>query len=448
MCISLSLQDCQHPVSLLGLISGYYLHGVQTRIPCTHLLAYLLKSSGKKCQKTLDELKLEWWLKWKPSNKKHHKSLDFLKLSWWLTWDNADFFAYLKEVKGKLQKTANKQRAAVKLYEMDWTLDRRGTGMYPYRLKQGDITILLGHRNPEGRIATARIEIGSLTCQTSLDQAYGDILCAFEMLGAELKREQVSEVHLAADFLGVDLQSVDVDNRFRWVSKSRSYKMIYKGMDLSYLSIGKGRLMCRIYDKVMELKDKKADHKKEVFADLWEFDEYDDKPVTRVEYQLRREALKTFAAKKYDAEEGVQQVGVDTFADLKLALSSLWVYCTDWCRQAKGVVDRKNNHQSKAKLSDFWIKVQSIDWGVGLDFKRVKPALHKNVDQLKKMARGCMMSAVAGVVKDIGNFNEILYQAWFVLKDSLTEFIEEDEGEFFDLMRVRRAELLVNTVPF
>ena len=75
--------------------------------------------------------------------------------------------------------------------------------------------------------------------------------------------------------------------------------------------------MLRCYDKVRELRE--ATHKQEVFARLWCVSHFDDLPVTRVEYQLRRPVLTDF--KGLDCACGLTRA-----EDPLHALASLWPY--------------------------------------------------------------------------------------------------------------------------
>src|SRR5690606_32266375 len=106
-------------------------------------------------------------------------------------------------------------------------LQRTGTSKFSYRLKAGDVTLLFSTRTSKGNIPNFRLEIGSLTSQTWLFQTINDIRLWLERQGAEFEKEQVSEVHLAADFIGLDLQSQGIEDQKRWIQRSHSFAPYY-----------------------------------------------------------------------------------------------------------------------------------------------------------------------------------------------------------------------------
>ena len=215
---------------------------------------------------------------------------------------------------------------------------------------------------------------------TELYQTVKNIKHWMERKHAHFMKEQVSEVHLAADFIGVDIRTLDIANQDRWIHRPHDFDPHYKYRKLTGVSIGKGDMMLRIYDKVKELKGQ--EHKQEVFVDLWQVKTYDEHPVTRVEYQLRRPVLKEFQHLEFCN-------GVHTVKNFLFAIKALWAYCTtDWACFCKTIIDRKNNNQSKAKISEFWEVVRAVVWTGLHEMRREKPTKHKNIDALRKQARG------------------------------------------------------------
>ena len=287
---------------------------------------------------------------------------------------------------------------------------------------------------------TIRLEIGSLSSQTALLNTLATIKLWFSQNGIEIVREVVSEVHLAADFIGQAIDSLDLTNEDLWIYKAVSFTVHRHNRRLSGVSIGKGDIMLRVYDKVLELQS--AHHKQEVFSDLWGVPFSKDLNVTRVEYQLRRPVLKDFTDLEHCKE------GVTTVDDLLKGLNALWLYCTvDWARFVKTLVDRDNNNQSQALVSDFWSIVRSVVWQSVYDLRRTKKMKHKNITALRAQARGIMMSIVSFFVRDPEDIEEIVSRSNALLEADLREFYK-DEEKFIKRMYQKQNECVLDAVPF
>lgn len=369
-----------------------------------------------------------------------HRGIDFLKVSFWLDWQSTVFLDLLKQKKEALQATEAEECVSVTYAGRDWNLFRTGARMFAYRLKCGDVSLLLSSRGAKSNIPSARLEIGSLTAQTDLRVILWGIRSYLLQVGGQILKEQVSEVHLAADFIGLAIGDLDLDNRHRWISRAIDWTPYYSHWKLTGISIGKGDIMLRCYDKVRELRE--ASHKQAVFAQLWGVDNYDDMPVTRVEYQLRRPVLKDF--KGLECVDGLTLPG-----ELLNALASLWRYCTeDWARFMATVVDRVNRHQDRGCLAAFWEAVKGVVWSNVFSVLRERPEMHKDLVKLRKQVLGGMMSVIAFFQHDIYDFREIVTLGKQLIEEDLISF-QRDEGEFIKrMMRKRNEAILSDMVPF
>lgn len=369
-----------------------------------------------------------------------HRGIDFLKVSFWLDWQSTAFLDLLKVKKEALQATETEECVSVHYAGRDWNLFRTGARMFAYRLKCGDVSLLLSSRGAKSNIPSARLEIGSLTAQTELQDTLWGIQVYLPQLGGKIVKEQVSEVHLAADFIGLSIGELDLDNRHRWIARARDWTPYYSHWKLTGVSVGKGDLMLRCYDKVRELRE--ATHKQEVFARLWGVSHYDDLPVTRVEYQLRRPVLKDF--KGLECASGLTRA-----EDLLLALASLWSYCTaDWTRFMATAVDRANRHQDRGRLAAFWEAVKGVVWSDVFEVMRKRPEMHKDLSRLRKQVLGGMMSVIAFFQQDIYDFRAIVEMGKQLIEEDLRAF-QRDEAEFEKrMMRKRNEALLSDMIPF
>ena len=80
------------------------------------------------------------------------------------------------------------------------------------------------------------------------------------------------------------------------------------------ISIGKGNISARLYDKPLEIKQQS---KKYWMYDVWGINKNDlddNHKIIRVEFQLRRELIK--------------DLGANYFEDLLKGYGKIWAYCT------------------------------------------------------------------------------------------------------------------------
>ncbi len=368
-----------------------------------------------------------------------HQGIDFLKVNYQVTWDDFGFLDTVDWIKKKIQETDDTEMEAFISKGLHWNVQRTGTSKFSYRLKAGDVTILLSRREPKGNMPNLRLEIGSLSAQTCLLQVVNDVRHWLERQRAVFLKEQIAEVHLAADFIGLDLQTLEIENQERWVQRSHTFDPHYLHRRLTGISLGKGDFMLRIYDKVAELK--RSENKQEVFRELWNVPTFDAHPVTRVEYQLRRPVLKQFNHLEYCN-------GIDTIKQLLFGLHALWKYAThDWARFMGNVVDRDNNHQSRAMYSEFWNIVRAVVWVGIAELRREAPIKHKDMDALRKQARGILMSIAAFFIEKPEDIDAIVNQSQDLIEQDLREFFQ-DESKFIKRMKKKRNEILLDTVPF
>lgn len=376
---------------------------------------------------------------------KYHCGLDKLKVSFWIEWGQSGTTPLLETLEIMKQELQASEKDLVKCFEyksFTWNLHRTGTRIFTYRLTMGDVVLMFNRRKAEGQMPTARLEIGSLSSQTAAKQIYTDVKHWLKLQGGRIIKERISEVHLAADFFDTDIKRLGIQYQDRWIMKAHTFNTHYIHRRLSGISIGKGDFALRIYNKVLELQ--KSHHKQEVFAQLWGFDTYSEKPVTRVEYQIRRSILKEFVQEK-------EIIRINTVEDLFSSLQSLWSYCTShWSRFMKEPIDRKNKHQSRAQVSDFWRDVQQVKWDFGkqLVFFRDSEVKHKDLEAMRKQALGLYMSIVADQVEDLKNLTEISERCHAYLETDLQGFYNGDQHEFIRRMAIKKTDTIVDTVPF
>lgn len=194
--------------------------------------------------------------------------------------------------------------------------------------------------------------------------------------------------------------------------------------------MGKGDIMLRIYDKVLELKN--SPHKQVVFAEIWGAFVYHQFPVTRVEFQMRRAVINEFENK------------IVTVKSLLFSLQSLWTYCTtSWSRFCEKPVDR-NHNQSKANNDQFWDTVTHLNWTGVHKIERKKRRKNKSLDHIRANMRG--MAMTAGAFHDIpsDDLQQVIEIAQKMLSADLTRSFEEDSQAFITKMNRKRNEIYTN----
>lgn len=362
--------------------------------------------------------------------------LDTLKISFWIKWEDESFLDELETLKRQVQLSEHLSSLPYHCPGgFDWNVDRTGTKLFTYRLLSGDLTLLVNTRSTEGNIPNIRLEIGSQSCwMPSYNEIYERFQKWISALGGKITKEIISEVHLTADIIGIAIADTGIDNREYWVSQSQYFSIYNQGRKLSGMSIGKGDTRLRIYDKVLELHQ--SHHKQETFSKIWKTKTFDEKPVTRVEFQIRRPILKDF--RKNDSDI----TGIDTYNDLTTSLPQLWEYCTQtWSKHCSTPVDHENNHQARAEISKFWRIVSTVNWGESSSFKKFKSRPNKDIIALRKQFRGIGMTIASFREVNVEDIDDIVGIAKDTIEDELTTFYLEDGIEFIKRMEKKKREI-------
>ena len=371
-----------------------------------------------------------------------YRGVDFFKVSYWVDWLDSSFLDLLEVKKMLLQESTETEECTPLFLDcgFDWNLYRRGTGKYKYRLRCGDVTLLLSDRDSDDTMPSIRLEIGSLTSQTKLRETLYDIEVFLKTVaGAYVAREQVSEIHLAADFIGLDIETLQLWDITRWVTRAREFSNHYPQFRFSGCTLGKGDLGLRCYNKSRELSRPGQAHKQQVFCQLWGMRRHDEQPVCRVEYQIRREKIKQFRNDDYPN-------GVSTPEQVLSALGSFWRYLTGrWAKFMAAPVDRKNKNQCHQDISSFWSMVSSLPWTDVLQVSRSSVVLRKDIDALIKQTIGCLMSVVAAYTDDVFDFDSINSTANELISSGFLEFQEDRKDEFVRRMQRKRNEVLFDS---
>jgi hypothetical protein len=272
------------------------------------------------------------------------------------------------------------------------------SGGYSFHISRADVNIFISTRKDYMETPNVWVDIGSASCWSpGYNTVIEYVTKMIRIYTGKIHKNSVSEVHLCSDFIGLKIESLGIEQYKNWITRANKFHSYYDRFkfsgvsfdqtegDLGFatetgVSIGQGDIALRIYDKVFEIERNNC--KKSLFASVWGKDEFDESPVTRVEFQLRKTVLKQFRIK--------------TLEQLFQKMNGLWSYCTtDWARYCKEPFDRENRHQDRAKIHEWWKKVQQLQWGTNTIVIRKKPLPLKDKNQLADMMIGCAMNLAA-----------------------------------------------------
>ncbi len=318
-------------------------------------------------------------------------SFDSLHLGLHVLWpEHHFFFEGLDE--GKQEALEEDKPVPFNIGQADYVIYPTGrSGGYRWHLKSGDIHLFFSIRNPTGDTPNVFVEIGSMPCWSPGHQEVVEaIIDQLQEVGGSILKIRVSRVDLCADCIGLPFLKTGLHKRKLWIKQARNFGLRGSGINYNSMDIGLGgRIAFRSYDKRNELKNNPA--KESFFNEIWELDD-EKTPVTRVEFEIKKKALKEFK--------------IETYKDLLEKLPGLWDYLTNkWFRLAEKPVNR--THQQEAKISSFWKIIQKVKWsGIKQKLKRIRKP-RRSIDMLLDQAAGIALSV--GVIekydkKDLDRF--------------------------------------------
>jgi hypothetical protein len=166
----------------------------------------------------------------------------------------------------------------------------------------------------------------------------------------------ISRLDVCVDFAcSFDMESI---SRHSWVTRAKRISQYVENDRFTGWSIGlKGQIACRLYDKTAEI----LVSDKPYFRELWRDCGWDgETPVWRLEFEVKREALRQFGAYK--------------LGDPDALCAGLWPYLTgSWLRLA--CPSKSDDTRSRWPTHPLWERLQDID------FSRL------NIPALQRVAR-------------------------------------------------------------
>ncbi len=271
-----------------------------------------------------------------------------------------------------------------------------GKKHFSYHLSSGDIHIWFSNAStPKGDTPNVWLEIGSMPCWSpGAPVVLAKIKKCLKKSGVLNTIVKISRVDITADFVGLSFEDSQVVNQRRWIKQARKYGIFGDGDRHNYMCIGAGgSISLKIYDKSFELKRNLA--KKSFFYELWGLDLDSEEQITRVEFQLRRKALKEFK--------------INLFEDLEKSLDSLWQYLTDnWFRISKHDLNKDNHDYSNTEVSELWFHVQSLEWKIPESVAVCRLPVPKRKDDNLLLCQIVGLSMSLGVLdKKVDSFDQL-----------------------------------------
>ena len=272
-------------------------------------------------------------------------NIDTLKLSIDIKWKDPYFFSALSEAKslariGKSEYPLPFMMNEEKFEEYFFNVKPHGSQGYEWILNNPEYSLVIGNWvEPQSRpsvIVTIRSE--TLWCKGPR-KAVHFITSFLEKFKAEIIETKISRLDLCVDTLFPEKLWNENLLEYR-VTRATDTKIFHSNKVLTGIMIGKGIFSARLYDKPLEIKQQSN---KTWFYDVWGFKEVPKNyKVIRVEFQLRREAIK--------------QLGIKYVYNLFDLIQNIWSYCAkDWLKFQNN--PEKQSHQRKTL--PWWENIQN-----------------------------------------------------------------------------------------
>ncbi len=294
----------------------------------------------------------------------------------------------IAEAKEGAQATSFDKGTAIKFRGYDLTVLRTGSTRYKYILSNEDFDIRI--------FADARMGLDFPELKVRFKSQFlwrNGWIAAVKKLDkwlrtwADISEVKVSRIDITVDFLGelptLSPELREVVTRAKNKREYGNYERYSQGKQQNGYRFGANDVLCRIYDKTLEI----TLSGKKWFEELWKVLGWKKgDAVTRVEFQCRRKIIKKMQIKTID--------------DLILIVPDLWRYLTvDWLTIR---VIQDDTHRTRWPISSFWQTVQGalpyFGQVTGVSFLR---QLIPKKDILERQARGLLYSLTALASKSL-----------------------------------------------
>ena len=219
---------------------------------------------------------------------------------------------------------------------------------YTYWASSPDFELVVG-RSAVGKFPPVLVQVHSACLHgVGVDQAVDEVerLCRLDLFAGGFEAG-VSRIDLHADFQGFDLSTADLDRfvgygRYRQAFEE-SRRVMQMGSRWTGMQFGRDAVVARLYDKSAEIAKNGTNS---WWLDLWaSTEDYDaESPAVRVEFQMRREALRDFQTKTAD--------------EVLASTQDYWRYLTQWLTLRIPIAG--NGRRRRWPLDPRWVEVQGV----------------------------------------------------------------------------------------
>jgi len=355
--------------------------------------------------------------------------LDSVVVAVSLRWPNDATFKRLAQLKQAAKEREDGEPFQVSIDEnatARFVVKPNGKDGFEWLLTSGEMGIALGNWIEPKQRPSAMVDIRSEALwRFGADAAVARAVAILEAMGADVEAVKPSRLDLCTDvLLGEQDWHAGLDQHF--VTRARGTNMYRKNRDLSGFSLGSGEVVARLYDKPREIREQSG---KEWMYPIWKLPAVPEGcRIIRVEFQVRRDALREFQLNAWD--------------DVRGALPRLWAYCTrDWLRLA---VDPQLHHTQQDLLA-WWAPVQNGFAGAqGAEPLVRELAVNTDLRRLGAQAIGALSSIVAIKLADRDATEGVLLDPVGFLHSALSDarkHAPQDDAKFTRRIDRKRARL-------
>lgn len=304
--------------------------------------------------------------------------VDSLVISMDITWREASLFTVLNELKEKAKKDGIDHSGNLKHFNPEevwpFTIKPHGARGFSWIIIGTDFSYKIANSLKPNSRPNVMVEVRSEALwRLGPKEATRIALSLIEANGGYIVEAKLSRVDLCLDFIMSEdswSQSLMDDA----VTRATDFAPYYRHKKLTGIRIGKGIISARLYDKPLEIRQQS---KKEWMFDIWKIEEVPKgKKIIRIEFQMRREALK--------------QLGLNSAEDLFQKASNAWAYCTKkWLKFRDGA----GLHHTQRSTLNWYREIQNGFGGVqGAKPLIRKKAVSMDIKRLMLQANGLIES--------------------------------------------------------
>lgn len=275
--------------------------------------------------------------------------IDTLVLTINVEWENELFFDHLSLIK-QLAVEDKKDTAIIfrndeETKEWAFSIKPHGSKGHAWIISSPDFDLTIGNwQKPQSRPSImARISSEALWRMGPIE-ACDDLQNFIKAQHGKIHHIKPSRLDICTDLLfPSDLWSEDLIHYC--VTRAANTALYHSHRTLTEISIGKGHVSARFYDKIKEIATKSN---KLWMFDVWQTIEFPiDHKLIRIEFQLRREALKS--------------LGIEILENLFSHTENIWAYCTKkWLK----LQDNPGAHSSQRHTFMWWEVIQNSFLGI------------------------------------------------------------------------------------